>query len=79
MRNTVSPAFSTSKLRRMFSNISSCSENLVEHLREKKNQGQGVDVKHVISCYAMDVIASTGFGAQINSLKVSTWELVFFR
>ncbi|GFR89968.1 cytochrome P450 3A11 [Elysia marginata] len=69
VRTTVSPTFSTGKLRRMFHHISSSARTLVEHLREKKDRDQAVELKHVVSCFTMDVIASTGFSVQINSLK----------
>ncbi|RUS89192.1 hypothetical protein EGW08_003071 [Elysia chlorotica] len=69
VRNTVSPTFSTGKLRRMFHHISGSARTLVEHLRDKKVAGQAVELKHVASCYTMDCIASTGFGVEINSLN----------
>ena len=73
----MSPTFSTGKLRRMFHHISTGAQALVEHLKEKKAQGQAVELKHVVSCFTMDVIASTGFSVQINSFKVSSDQRIF--
>ncbi|GFN87547.1 cytochrome p450 3a11 [Plakobranchus ocellatus] len=72
VRTTVSPTFSTVKLRRMFQHISSSATTLVEHLRDKQANGEAVELKHVVSCFTMDVIAGTGFGVVINSFKVSS-------
>ncbi|GFR89994.1 cytochrome P450 3A11 [Elysia marginata] len=76
VRTTVSPTFSTGKLRRMFHHISSSARTLVEHLREKKDRDQAVELKHVASSFTMDVIASTGFGVEVNSLKEERNEFV---
>ncbi|KAK3797300.1 hypothetical protein RRG08_008675 [Elysia crispata] len=76
VRNTMSPTFSTGKLRRMFHHISDSTRTLVEHLREQKISGKAVELKHIVSCYTMDVIASTGFSVQINSLKDERSEFV---
>lgn len=69
IRTTVSPAFSTGKLRRLFHHIIHSAQNLSESLREKQENGENVELKHLFSCFSMDVLASTGFGAQIDSLK----------
>ncbi|GFO11503.1 cytochrome p450 3a11 [Plakobranchus ocellatus] len=69
VRATVSPAFSTVKLRRMFQYIIHNARCLAQNLREKQESGEPVELKHMVSCFTMDVIASTGFGAQINSLQ----------
>ncbi|KAJ0177476.1 hypothetical protein K1T71_007485 [Dendrolimus kikuchii] len=66
MRTTLSPAFTGSKMRAMMPFMVDISQNIVEYLRDKTSEDVLVD--DVIHRYTSDVIASAGFGLQVNSL-----------
>ncbi|CAD0199578.1 unnamed protein product [Chrysodeixis includens] len=67
MRTTLSPAFTASKMKLMMPFILDNTNNILEYLDE--NQSREVNVDDFIRRYTNDVIASAGFGLQVNSLK----------
>ncbi|KAK7863032.1 hypothetical protein R5R35_010775 [Gryllus longicercus] len=77
MRATLSPAFTTSKIKGMFPLISECGEQMVRHLRQKyADSKEGAlkeplptDMKDLFSRMANDVIASAAFGVSCDSLE----------
>lgn len=79
MRNTLSPVFTSSKMKTMFTLVNQCGEQLTSHLDSMiKNQidenhldGNVVtqDIKAFFRRFTNDVIASSAFGIQIDSLK----------
>ncbi|XP_044262034.1 cytochrome P450 9e2-like [Tribolium madens] len=66
MRATLSPAFTSSKMKNMYNLIYECAENFARHFQDKE---QDVEVKDIFSKFTNDVIATAAFGIQINSLK----------
>lgn len=71
MRASLSPAFTGNKMRQMFDLVSVCAEDMVNFLHE---ESKGVDVlnkeiKDMFMRYTTDVIATSGFGVQTNSLR----------
>ncbi|GLH10353.1 Uncharacterized protein GBIM_15274 [Gryllus bimaculatus] len=77
MRATLSPAFTTSKIKTMFLLISECAQQMTEHLRKKYaesdegslNKPLPFDMKDLFSRMANDVIATAAFGVRCDSLK----------
>lgn len=72
MRSTLSPAFTSSKMRAMFSLMTECAEQFTDYFlnEAKKNNGTvTVEMKDVFTRYTSDVIATTAFGIQCDSLK----------
>lgn len=71
MRTTLSPAFTGNKLRQMLTLISKCCRNGCDYLREKTSKDDGVDldINEFFIRYTVDVMATTAFGVEINSLK----------
>ncbi|XP_012943063.1 cytochrome P450 3A41 [Aplysia californica] len=69
VRKTVSPFFSTTKLRYMCGLLEKKSQSLMEVLMEKQESGEAVETKTLMSAFTMDAIASTAFGADINSTR----------
>ncbi|KAL5273918.1 hypothetical protein ACFFRR_000592 [Megaselia abdita] len=69
MRATLTPAFTGAKLRGMFDLIRETAEEGVLNLKEEIKQEKDVDVKDFFTRYACDVIATTGFGFKLNSMK----------
>jgi len=69
VRATISPAFNTSRLKRMYRHIHATADQLVEFVRGKQEAGEMVELKETCSQYTLDVIARSGFGIQINSFE----------
>lgn len=71
MRTTLSPAFTGNKLRQMLPLISKCCLNGSDYLWEKtsRDDGMDLDINDFFIRYTVDVMASTAFGVEINSLK----------
>lgn len=72
MRNTLTPAFTSSKMKSMFILVNECAQNLTNFfLNEVQTKGKTLDLemKDVFTRYANDVIASATFGYQCDSLK----------
>ncbi|XP_071147587.1 cytochrome P450 3A41-like isoform X1 [Mytilus edulis] len=67
LRSTISPTFSSGKLKLMVPKIERCCTNLVENIKQQSKQGEQVDMKGVCETFTMDVIASTAFGIDVNS------------
>ncbi|XP_052900151.1 probable cytochrome P450 9f2 [Anopheles moucheti] len=67
VRTTLSPTFTGSKMRQMFTMIVECSENMVQALANPA--GQEWEVKDLFVSFANDVIASCAFGVRINSFQ----------
>jgi cytochrome P450 family 3 subfamily A len=67
VRNTLTPTFSTGKLRRMQQQIEKCAECLISNLQQKADNDDIFDFRQYCGAYTMDVIASTAFSLQIDS------------
>lgn len=71
MRNKLSPCFTSGKLKAMYSTSEDIGNKMIGHL-QKTLPEEGiheVDVKAVMQTYAIDIIASTIFGLDINSFE----------
>jgi cytochrome P450 family 9 len=67
MRATLSPIFTGSKMRNMYHLMGQCAENFAKHFEGK---GQvDVEMKDIFTKFATDVIATTAFGIQLNSIE----------
>ncbi|KAJ8729800.1 hypothetical protein PYW07_016838 [Mythimna separata] len=73
MRSTMSPAFTSSKIRLMVPFMEEVSKEMINVLNEKiKDSGNlyiDVDTKDLMTRYAIDVIASCAFGLKVSSQK----------
>jgi cytochrome P450 family 9 len=73
MRITLSPAFTSSKMRGMFSLMEECGEKLVHHIKAEANKGQSdgleVELRAFFSRFCNDVIATCAFGIEVDSYK----------
>ncbi|XP_021350792.1 cytochrome P450 3A18-like [Mizuhopecten yessoensis] len=67
VRNTITPTFSGKKLRQMTSLINNSADKFMEHIDQKIKEDEDIDMKGFIGGFTMDVIASTGFGLDVNS------------
>ncbi|KAJ3645265.1 hypothetical protein Zmor_022934 [Zophobas morio] len=68
MRATLSPAFTSSKMKYMFSLISQSGEQFVNYFLKKNEDVITVEMKDVFTRFANDVIANTAFGVECDSL-----------
>ncbi|KAK4874175.1 hypothetical protein RN001_013535 [Aquatica leii] len=68
MRTTLSPSFTSSKMKGMFEFMSECATNFVRHF-ESESKTITVELKDVFTRYTNDVIASVAFGLSCDSLK----------
>jgi cytochrome P450 len=69
VRNTVSPTFSSGRIKRMSQHVERNSQRLVEILQAKHENNEDIELKDIVSRFTLDVIASTGFGMEINTME----------
>uniref|UniRef100_A0A2K6LWI5 Cytochrome P450 3A n=1 Tax=Rhinopithecus bieti TaxID=61621 RepID=A0A2K6LWI5_RHIBE len=69
MRSLLSPTFTSGKLKEMVPIIAKYGDVLVRNLRRETETGKPVTLKDVFGAYSMDVITSTSFGVNIDSLN----------
>uniref|UniRef100_A0A0B7AHN9 Cytochrome P450 n=1 Tax=Arion vulgaris TaxID=1028688 RepID=A0A0B7AHN9_9EUPU len=69
VRNIMSPTFSSGRIKRMSQHLERNSQRLVNILRAKQERNENVELKDIISHFTLDVIASTGFGLDINTIE----------
>nr|UZE89951.1 cytochrome P450 CYP9GN2 [Chrysoperla zastrowi sillemi] len=73
MRNILTPVFTGSKLRGLVQLISNCGEktvnHLVEELKEKNTKLLKIDIMDTTTRFTNDVIATSAFGIEVNSIK----------
>ncbi|XP_047529705.1 uncharacterized protein LOC125065894 [Vanessa atalanta] len=70
MRSTLSPAFTSSKIKLMVPFMEEVGEQMVRNLKKKIEEWEGfieVDCKDLTSRFATDVIASCAFGLKVDS------------
>ncbi|XP_053683840.1 probable cytochrome P450 9f2 [Sabethes cyaneus] len=71
MRSTLSPAFTGSKMRRMFDLVANCGKSMTDFFLSEAEKGHRLeyDMKNVCTRFANDVIASVAFGIPVDSFR----------
>ncbi|KAG8444866.1 hypothetical protein GDO86_009861 [Hymenochirus boettgeri] len=69
IRSVLSPTFTSGRLKEMFQIIKKYSDALMENVLVYVNNNQPCVLKDVVGAYSMDVITSTSFGVNIDSLN----------
>ncbi|KAJ8953903.1 hypothetical protein NQ318_019143, partial [Aromia moschata] len=69
MRSTLSPAFTGSKMRSMYTLMQDTAENFAEYLFKKDEEMLELEMKDIFSRFSNDVIANCAFGVKCDSLK----------
>lgn len=69
MRSNLSPSFTSSKMRYIFSLIDESTTNLVNYYKNKNQDSIEIEMKDTFTRFANDVIASTAFGINTDSLN----------
>ncbi|KAF2890529.1 hypothetical protein ILUMI_15644 [Ignelater luminosus] len=68
MRATLSPAFTSSKMRAMFVLMDECADQFIKHFK-KQNGVIPLELKDTFTRFTNDVIGTTAFGVTCDSLK----------
>eukprot|EP00091_Calanus_sinicus_P010169 TRINITY_DN2366_c0_g1_i2.p1 TRINITY_DN2366_c0_g1~~TRINITY_DN2366_c0_g1_i2.p1 ORF type:complete len:342 (-),score=74.95 TRINITY_DN2366_c0_g1_i2:655-1680(-) len=68
-RNLMTPVFTTGKLKLMYSILEKCGTNLGDFIEDSSNKDLEIDAKDAFGKFALDGIASSGFGIDSNSFK----------
>ncbi|XP_039348803.1 cytochrome P450 3A9-like [Mauremys reevesii] len=69
IRTVLSPTFTSGKLKEMFPIIKHYGEVLVRNVQKKAEKDEPVAVKDIFGAYSMDVVTSTSFGVNIDSMN----------
>ncbi|XP_006610855.1 cytochrome P450 6k1-like [Apis dorsata] len=71
LRGKLTPIFTSGKLKKMFELMLIIGKNLEKHLESLNLDGNGkeIEVKDLSANFTTDLIASTAFGVDLNSLK----------
>jgi cytochrome P450 len=71
MRSTLSPTFSTGKIRRMFDIFNDSAQQMTEYLlgEIKGSRSNEIELKEVCGRFTLNVIASSAFGVESNSFR----------
>ncbi|VDI83248.1 cytochrome P450, family 3, subfamily A [Mytilus galloprovincialis] len=67
LRSSISPTFSSGKMRQMMPLLQKCVNDMVEKLKKDTENGEVVDVCKYCGSFSMDVIASTAFGMDVDA------------
>ncbi|XP_058013528.1 cytochrome P450 3A9-like [Ahaetulla prasina] len=69
IRTVLSPTFTSGKLKEMLPIIQNYAKNLLAVLQKKADRDELVEVKKIFGAYSMDVITSTSFGVNTDSMN----------
>ncbi|XP_032682972.1 cytochrome P450 9e2-like [Odontomachus brunneus] len=69
VRNLLSPAFTSSKMRTMFKLMSDCAANFADSLIKTSVNKNIMEMKDCFTRYTNDVIATCAFGISVDSMK----------
>ena len=68
LRSTISPTFSTKKMKNMFTIIDGIIENFIKQMEEVSKDNEKVDVKECYNRFSLDVIGASAFGIECDTL-----------
>ncbi|NXC58857.1 CP3AL protein, partial [Aleadryas rufinucha] len=69
LRTVLSPTFTSGKLKEMFPIMKHYGEVLVKNVQKQVKDDSSISVKHIFGSYSMDVVTSTSFGVNIDSMN----------
>ncbi|XP_034445911.1 cytochrome P450 3A40-like [Hippoglossus hippoglossus] len=69
IRSVLSPSFTSGRLKEMYTIMFKHSSNLIESLHKKVGADEVIEVKEVFGPYSMDVVTSTSFSVDIDSIN----------
>nr|AAI09441.1 Cytochrome P450, family 3, subfamily A, polypeptide 65 [Danio rerio] len=69
IRSVLSPSFTSGRLKEMFGIMKKHSHILVDSMGKTAKRGESADIKEFFGAYSMDVVTSTAFSVDIDSLN----------
>ncbi|XP_022059754.1 cytochrome P450 3A27-like [Acanthochromis polyacanthus] len=72
IRSVLSPSFTSGRLKEMYTIMLKHSSNLIKNLQKKAEADAVIEVKEVFGPYSMDVVTSTAFSVDIDSINHPT-------
>ncbi|XP_054649431.1 cytochrome P450 3A27-like isoform X1 [Dunckerocampus dactyliophorus] len=69
IRSVLSPSFTSGRLKEMYGIMLQHSSNLIKSLQKKAEADEVIEVKEVFGPYSMDVVTSTAFSVDIDSIN----------
>ncbi|XP_040430792.1 cytochrome P450 3A9-like [Cygnus olor] len=69
IRTVLSPTFTSGKLKEMFPIMKHYGEILVKNVQKRVEKDNSIPVKDIFGSYSMDVVTSTSFGVNIDSMN----------
>ncbi|NXD84134.1 CP3A9 protein, partial [Halcyon senegalensis] len=69
IRTVLSPTFTSGKLKEMFPIMKHYGEVLVKNVQKRVEKDNTLSVKDIFGSYSMDVVTSTSFGVNIDSMN----------
>lgn len=69
LRGKLSPTFTSGKLKAMFSTLLDCGSTLQNYLENLTEKGELLDVREISARHSINVIASVGFGIDVDTIS----------
>ncbi|KAM9492992.1 cytochrome P450 3A27-like [Salvelinus alpinus] len=69
IRSVLSPSFTSGRLKEMFGIMKQHSANLLNGMKKQADKDQAIEVKEFFGPYSMDVVTSTAFSVDMDSLN----------
>ncbi|XP_034639436.1 cytochrome P450 3A24-like isoform X1 [Trachemys scripta elegans] len=69
IRTVLSPTFTSGKLKEMFPLMNRHGEILVKNIQKKVDNDESLEMKSIFGAYSLDVVASTSFSVNIDSMN----------
>ncbi|XP_031759506.1 cytochrome P450 3A29 isoform X2 [Xenopus tropicalis] len=69
IRTVLSPTFTSGKLKQMFPLMKHYGELLVKNIHKKIDNKEPLDMKHIFGSYSMDIVLSTSFSVNVDSMN----------